>query len=263
MKNLISLAVVLLLVSCNQEDCNKIDTSKLTASQLKEHNNKCGTSSSSSSGGRTDSQAVGYYSDGGMLINADDVLNRSNSIHKIFMQRDRSYGTRELVDFVVDLADEIQARYSVVEKLQVGDFANRHGGPALPNHQSHQNGLDVDIVYLSNDHKLQGRSNPYWTQYFVSRGKVTSNFNTSRNWEMMKYIVANADVGRIFVDPAIKTHLCSYARSIGEFSSNIEVLRRMRPLTKHHETHLHLRLRCPDDDPDCVDQSEPPSGSGC
>jgi penicillin-insensitive murein endopeptidase len=263
MKNIIGLATLLLFVSCKQTDCEKVDTSKLSASQLSEHKAQCGDTSTDDDRDPGQTQAVGYYSDGGMLINAEDVLNRSNSIHKIFMNRDRPYGTRELIDLVIDMADEVQARYDNVEKLQVGDLANRHGGPALPNHQSHQNGLDVDIVYLSNDHKLQGKNNAYWTQYFVSKGKVTSNFNTSRNWELFKYIVDQADVGRIFVDPAIKSRMCSYAKSIGEFSDNIEVLRRLRPLNQHHETHFHLRLKCPDDDPDCIDQAEPPSGSGC
>lgn len=259
------LMTVTLSNSCVQSDCDKIDPTTLSGSALANYEAQCGGQEEEviDEDPANETEAVGYYSNNGELVNGENIMSRNTSlIHKIFTGRDRYYGTNEIIDVIVDIAQEMDARFSDIEKLQIGDIANKEGGSAAPNHASHQNGLDVDIVYYSKSRKLQGTNNGYWTQYFVQGGKLVD-FDTFRNWEMFKYIVENYDVGRIFVDPVIKEEICRYTKAEGEFSANIEVLRRLRPLEKHHGTHFHLRLKCPVDDTRCIDQTEPPQGSGC
>jgi penicillin-insensitive murein endopeptidase len=248
---------LLFVSSCvPEEQCSNSDKE----SEILASSTKC--SSDDDSPSVTSSEAVGYHSNGS-LINGEDILSRSGNIHKLFLQRGRSFATRDMIDTIINIADEISSRYSNVEKLQVGDLSGENGGSAAPSHTSHQNGIDADIVYLTNSHDLQGQSNSYWTQYFVKSGAVSSDFNKERNWELFKYIVRVAKVNRILVDPVIKKAMCNYSSQVGERTTHSEVLRRLRPINEHHDHHFHLRLKCPEEDSRCISQSEPPSGSGC
>jgi penicillin-insensitive murein endopeptidase len=206
-------------------------------------------------------EALGYYNDG-KLKNGESILERRVNIHKLFRSRKRAYGTQKLIDLVASIADEATSRFKM-NKLQVGDLSDKDGGSAKPVHASHQNGLDVDIVYLERKEKLQKTDEATWEEWFVYKGKVTNNFNPYRNWEIFKYIVNQGGVSRIFVDPAVKKSVCDFATKMGEKNENAHVLRRLRPTSKHHKTHFHLRLKCPADDSGCIDQAEPPAGHGC
>lgn len=209
-----------------------------------------------------DTEALGYYNNG-KLKNGESILQRKDNIHKLFMSRKRAYGTQQLIDMVAAIADESTSRFKM-DKLQVGDLSDVDGGSAKPVHVSHQNGLDVDIVYLSREDKLQKTDEYTWEEWFVVGSKVTKNFNPYRNWEIFKFIVnKQGGVSRIIVDTAIKKSMCEFSAKMGEKSANTEVLRRLRPSNKHHKTHFHLRLKCPKGDASCVDQAEPPAGDGC
>jgi penicillin-insensitive murein endopeptidase len=252
--------------SCNQEQCENIVWSQLSDAEFETASQNCGNAGIQTEQreedniAANDTMAIGYYSNGS-LKNSEDLLSRSASVHKILKSRNRSFATKELVDLIEDVATEMNNRFDNIEKMQVGDLSAKIGG-FVSGHSSHQNGLDVDIVYYTNDQKLQAMDNSYWTQFFVSNGKL-KNFSLSKNWHLFKLLVNRHPINRIFVDPVIKKAMCDYASSIGEFNSNIEVLRRLRPLSTHHDTHLHIRLKCPQDDLSCSDQGQPPAGSGC
>ncbi len=207
-------------------------------------------------------EALGHYNDG-KLKNGESILSRGENIHKLFKSRKRQFGTKELIDAIMDLADESTSRFTNFEKIQVGDLSDVDGGSAKPAHVSHQNGLDVDIVYFPRKNKLQSKDAGYWEEWFVKGGKVTDNFNTYRNWEMFKFLVKRGDVSRILVDTAIKKEICHFASIMGEKNKYKNVLRRIRPSSKHHKTHFHLRLKCPAGDNRCQSQHEPPAGHGC
>lgn len=208
------------------------------------------------------SEAIGYYSDG-KLKEGESILERGTLIRKLFMQRQRFYGTRQMQDVISDAADFVRQTYPSAEVLQVGDIANKNGG-ACKEHASHQNGLDVDIVYLTKNGKLQAQNAPYWEEEFVKSGKVSSNFYLERNLELFKHLIHTSPVGRIFVDAAIKTAFCDYAKknNLQNDPEMISTLRRIR-VEKLHSTHFHLRLKCAQEDSSCKDQAEVPEGSGC
>lgn len=208
------------------------------------------------------SEAIGYYSSGS-LKEADSIQERQVNIRKLFLQRKRFYGTIEIQDLISDAADFVGHEFPDAELLQIGDISQQLGG-ALPEHGSHQNGLDVDIVYLTKNGRLQSQNAPYWEEEFVKNGDISTNFHLERNLALFKYLIMNKSVERIFVDRAIKSSLCAYA-----LRSNIlnvpeiqETLRRLR-VEKLHSTHFHLRISCPKTDLSCKSQSEVPSGSGC
>jgi penicillin-insensitive murein endopeptidase len=209
------------------------------------------------------SEAKGYYSNG-TLNEADSILTRKTAIHKLFLQRKKNFTTDEMHEVISNAADFIKHEFPTAEFLQVGDLSSEKGGPA-PGHGSHQNGLDIDVVYLTRDGKLQSQNAPFWEEEFItSKSEVSLNFHTERNLMLFKHLVTTEPVGRIFVDKVIKKHLCQFAEKSGLISDVKikETLRRLRPEALH-TNHFHMRITCPPDDRDCTSQSEVPAGTGC
>jgi len=208
------------------------------------------------------SEAVGFYSNG-KLKNAVSIDDYSNSpIRKLYRSRGQLYGTHETMRAITGLANFMRSRFPTIEVTQIGDISRRTGRK-IPRHKSHQNGLDSDLVYYRNNEKPQAEDFPEWSELFVIDSKLSDNFHIKRNWEAMKYLVNNHDVGRIFVDGIIKKSLCDYAKQIGEFEQERETLRRLRIENSVHMHHFHLRLKCPSGNLRCEAQIEPPLGSGC
>jgi penicillin-insensitive murein DD-endopeptidase len=209
------------------------------------------------------SEAIGYYSNGS-LKDAESIITRKTPIHKLFLQRKKFFTTDEMHEVINDAADFVRLQYPSAELLQIGDLSQEKGGVAT-GHGSHQNGLDVDIVYLTRNGFLQSPTAAFWEEEFVnSRGAVTENFHTERNLMLFKHLVTTSPVGRIFVDTAIKKHLCQYAQKNGLLNDVQikETLRRLRPEALH-TNHFHMRITCPKDDKECTSQSEVPAGTGC
>jgi len=208
-------------------------------------------------------EAIGYYSNGS-LNNSDSIddHNKKSRIVKLYRGRGQNYGTTDVMKALTGLANYMKAKYPSSERTQVGDISAEDGGK-IPRHASHQNGLDADVVYYRVNELSQSPQYPEWAEDFVIKGKLTKNFHIERNWEAMKYLVHNHDMGRIFVDSVIKKVLCDYANQKGELESETEVLRRLRREDRVHMHHFHFRLKCPPGSPECVAQVEPPEGHGC
>ncbi len=205
-------------------------------------------------------KATGYYS-AGSLINPVDLLGlRSPHILLLFPQRKRTFATTEMIQLIEALA--LRTLQRGFERLQLGDLSNFRGGKA-EGHGSHQNGLDADIVYLSQHRREQVPGKPYWSEWFVDKGLVTKNFDLQRNWEAVKWLSRQPLVQRIFVDGAIKDALCRHARLRGELGSETRTLRILSRENSVHKTHFHLRLSCPPGHTRCLAQPPPASGPGC
>ena len=73
--------------------------------------------------------------------------------------------------------------------------------------------------------------------------------------EVIKISALHGNVDRIFVNPVIKRKLCETYKSEGW-------LRKIRPWWGH-DSHFHVRLKCPASSPLCKSQKSLPQGSGC
>lgn len=208
------------------------------------------------------SEAVGYYSNGN-ITDSISVFDYKTPVHKLFLSRKRFYSTDEMLSLLTATSDFIRYNISERDLLEVGDLSNFDGGKAN-GHASHQNGLDVDLVYLKNNHRLQSPTDEYWDEDFVVNSAPTSNFNLEGNYSLFNYLVSSMPVTRIFVDISIKKAMCNYVQRIGKMNDPeaIQTLRRLRP-QELHRTHLHVRIGCPVTDPNCVPQTEPPMETGC
>lgn len=208
-----------------------------------------------------DEQAVGFYANG-TLLNANSLNDSGLGFVKLFTKRNRGYGTYDLVDILERSARAMTEAYPDGERLQVGDMSSQNGG-MIGRHGSHQNGLDVDIAFFrKNKNEQIPDYEAGFAESFVKNKRVTSNFDTLRNYRYFQLLHLSGKINRIFVDKAIKKAVCNYSKKLGEFKMNIEVLRILRPYP-NHDDHMHVRLNCPANSPRCVPQSPPPKGSGC
>ena len=73
--------------------------------------------------------------------------------------------------------------------------------------------------------------------------------------KLLQFVVAQPEVERVFVHPAIKRALCKR-------TGNASWLNKIRPWWGHHY-HFHVRLSCPDDQPGCKSQLPPPERHEC
>ena len=90
----------------------------------------------------------------------------------------------------------------------------------------------------------------------------------------MKLLVSTGPVSRIFVNQVIKRELCRYTRAqaisflpidslTNQPNINYETMRRIENWPNHKE-HMHVRIFCPKDSPECIDKPKDISKStGC
>lgn len=204
---------------------------------------------------------VGFYTDGS-LTDAECLPTHGEGFMQLYRDVNHIFATRPLLNMIVEAASDLNEKYPNRDRLQVEEMSAREGGD-IEGHASHENGLDVDIQFFKRDGvEHVPTAQQYYAPSMVVGGAVSPNFDVERNWELMKALHRHGDVQRIFIDTKLKAALCSYARSTGDYNSNIKVLRSLQHQTNHQD-HIHVRLRCPPNTPRCTPQADPPAGSGC
>jgi murein endopeptidase len=139
------------------------------------------------------------------LVSWDGVLDRSPN------RSWRRYGTQKLINAINLIAIDYGERFPIGPRLVVGDLSRTRGG-RLDGHDSHQNGLDVDIYYPRRD------------------GLETSPDSVSlidrRRAQWLVNRAARADAQYVFIGPHTKLR---------------RTTKRVR-LLANHDNHLHLRI---------------------
>lgn len=205
-------------------------------------------------------QSLRFYTNGS-LINATTLPTEGPGIVKIRKDKNRTYGTAELISILSMVSKEMDKLHPKRDRLQVGDIANLKGG-SIGQHKSHHNGLDADVVYYRKNNKEQ---NPDWpgnyVERFVQKGQVSANFDLERNWTLLTKLTSFPQVERIFVDISIKKAFCKlYAKNNNPAYQ--QALRILRPASAHDD-HMHIRISCPPGSPRCLPQGPPAEGNGC
>lgn len=154
------------------------------------------------------------------------------------------WGSGLMISFILNAAASMSAQYPG-NLVYVGAIAQPQGGPYAP-HQSHQNGLDADILFM-------GATN--YDSVLDKDGNVTSRFETEKNWSIWRLATSQqivtsvgqttTAVSMILVDPRLKNFVCAWAKSHEAALEPLdyEVLRRLRPTAGHFD-HFHLRFKC-------------------
>jgi penicillin-insensitive murein endopeptidase len=158
---------------------------------------------------------------------------------------------------LVSVIEEQAARIAPFGQLLIGDMSLPRGGRMPSGHASHQTGLDADILFRLADHRLseEERDNPDFTGV-VEEGRILPDLWGPAQRAMLKNFAEDLRVDRIFVNPAIKRHLCRTEKTDRAW------LHRLRPWWGHN-AHFHIRLACQTGDTACESSPPIPEGEGC
>jgi penicillin-insensitive murein endopeptidase len=178
--------------------------------------------------------------------------------------RGRRYGTAELVGLIMRAAATVEQRHPG-GLLGVADLSDENGG-VIAGHRSHQSGRDVDLVFYALDPAgspfppdqhmaYYGRSGAgqYARAPSFEREIAERYFDLQRNWALVRALLTDAEseVEHIFVSSRVRRWLLDYARQIGEPEDLVmraaRVLRKPKGVDGHND-HLHVRVRCSQDD---------------
>ncbi|MBC9175356.1 penicillin-insensitive murein endopeptidase [Roseomonas ludipueritiae] len=173
------------------------------------------------------------------------------------ISRNRFWGHPALTGMLRDLS--AAARRNGLPPLWIGDLGQPRGGRMPWGHASHQIGLDADIWLDVTQRGATSRTarEAIEVPSLVRRDghDVEPGLYSPRHVTLIRLAAEQPGVDRIFVNPAIKRALClSHA---GE-----PWLRRVRPW-HGHDSHMHVRMRCPAGQRGCQDQAPVPPGDGC
>jgi penicillin-insensitive murein endopeptidase len=166
------------------------------------------------------------------------------------------YAHPDTLQFIRDLGASLWSRGI---PILLGDLSLPRGGPFTTRHASHTNGTDFDAWFLI-DSRLTERpltvaEREALTPY--SLASLDGNVLITERWTdkyriMLQITAENPRTHTVFVHPAIKKKLCENP------SHHKPWLAKIRPWWGHDE-HMHVRLTCPSDSPDCVEKPRPQS----
>ena len=155
-------------------------------------------------------QAVGGFANG-CVIGAQPLPLNSPNYQVMRTDQRRYFGHPDLLAFIQRLSS--QANQKALGTVLIGDMAMPAGGRFSSGHASHQSGLDVDIwLQLPRQRwSAQQLLKPQPIDLVSGDGKQV----VARQWQpqiesLIKLAAQDADVTRIFVNPAIKQRLCAW-----------------------------------------------------
>jgi penicillin-insensitive murein endopeptidase len=203
--------------------------------------------------------AIGYYPRG-CLQGGVELPPTGPTWQVMRLSRDRNWGHPDLVRFLERFAP-LAAEATGWKGILIGDMAQPRGGPLPFGHKSHQTGLDVDVWFMPMPDRIlskQERESILSSNVVAADGKHVDDKRWSpADAAFIRTAAEQPEVERVLVNAAIKKELCRV-----ESKSDQSWLSKVRPWYGHDD-HIHVRLRCPTDSPDCRAQPPVPGGDGC
>jgi penicillin-insensitive murein DD-endopeptidase len=211
-----------------------------------------------------EARAIGFYSRG-CLAGAKPVAVDGPAWQVMRLSRNRNWGHPALTAWVERFAQDARSLEGW-SGLLIGDMSQPRGGPMLTGHASHQIGLDADIwLTPMPDRQLTRQEREEMSATSMLPGgnekstAVDPKIWTQTHLKLIRRAANYPQVERILVHPAIKKALCDGA---GTLSPDRNWLHKVRPYWGHHY-HMHVRMSCPPDSPNCRPQATPMSDDGC
>ena len=156
------------------------------------------------------------------------------------LSRQRNFGQPVLIDYLRDLS--VAATKVGWAGLYIGDMGQPRGGPMTSGHASHQIGLDADIWMLPPKRlnlTVPERESISSVSIRSADQKSVTGYWTQAHVALLKAAALDPRVDRIFIAAAAKIAMCQTATR-----KDKAWLQKIRPLYGH-ETHFHVRLKCP------------------
>jgi penicillin-insensitive murein endopeptidase len=203
--------------------------------------------------------AIGFYPRGCLQGGVELPVNGPNW-QVMRLSRNRNWGHPELVTFLERFAP-LAAKATGWKGVLVGDMAQPRGGPLPFGHLSHQIGLDVDIWFMPmpNRELSKKEREDISASNLVAADKLRVNPETwtPSDVAFIRTAAQQPEVERVLVNAAIKKELCRV-----EDKKHDGWMAKVRPWYGHDD-HIHVRLKCPADSPNCRAQPPVPVGDGC
>ncbi|MFO0746662.1 MAG: penicillin-insensitive murein endopeptidase [Myxococcota bacterium] len=193
-------------------------------------------------------------------------------------RRENFWGNAATVEAILEVTAAVRRAHPDMPRIAVAEIGNRSGGP-IPYHLSHQNGLDVDILFPQRGDGPRFPVAPC-TPYGEHRrfegidpasGKwaVSADFELAWNWALASAFAARKDVQAIFIGALIEKSLSDWAtrEGIPAAERRLTLAKLMAvtcappkgvkvPFYKNnfcpHDDHIHVRFKCPKDSKRCV-----------
>ncbi len=202
--------------------------------------------------------SIGFYAKG-CLAGAVELPATGPTWQVMRPSRNRAWGNPVLIRLIETLSRDAAARDGW-RGLLVGDLSQPRGGPMVNGHASHQIGLDADIWLTPMPDRLLSTAERETMQApsMVKRGTLELDPSTwtDARARLIMQAASYPQVQRIFVHPAIKKRLCQM------WHGDRSALGKVRPYWGHM-SHMHIRITCPGNSPDCKPQHGIPAGDGC
>src|SRR5215510_4573230 len=203
--------------------------------------------------------AIGYYPRG-CLQGGVELPITGPTWQVMRVSRNRNWGHPNLVKFLERFAP-LAAEATGWRGILVGDMAQPRGGPLPFRHKSHQIGLDVDIWFMPMPDRIlsqEEREDISASNLVAADGKhVNGKIWSPADIAFIRTAAEQPEVERVLVNAAIKKELCRI-----EGKSDKSWMSKVRPWYGHAD-HIHVRLKCPTDSPNCRAQPAVPAGDGC
>ncbi|HXX25865.1 MAG TPA: penicillin-insensitive murein endopeptidase [Pseudolabrys sp.] len=202
--------------------------------------------------------AIGYYPRG-CLQGGIELPTDGPTWEVMRLSRNRNWGHPELIQFLKTFAPAA-AKATGWHGILIGDMAQPRGGPLPFGHLSHQIGLDVDIWFMPKPDRTltkEERENISAFSLVAKDGKHVNENWTPAHIAFIRTAAEMPNVERVLVNAAIKKKLCEI-----EGSTPHSWMDKVRPWYGHDD-HIHVRLKCPADSPNCRAQPSVPGGDGC
>ncbi|HET9717489.1 MAG TPA: penicillin-insensitive murein endopeptidase [Pseudolabrys sp.] len=205
------------------------------------------------------STAIGYYPRGCLAGGIELPANGPNW-QVMRLSRNRNWGHPSLVRFLERFAP-LAAKATGWKGILVGDMAQPRGGPAVSDHASHQTGLDVDIWFMPMPDRILTKQErdtiPASNLVSADWKHLNPQTWTPQHVDFIRTAAQQPEVERVLVNAAIKKELCRV-----EDKHHHAWMAKVRPWYGHHD-HIHVRLRCPSDSPQCRAQTPVSGTDGC
>jgi penicillin-insensitive murein endopeptidase len=203
--------------------------------------------------------AIGYYPRG-CLQGGVPLPVTGKTWQVMRLSRNRNWGHPELVRFLERFAPAA-AKATGWHGILVGDMAQPRGGPLPFGHMSHQIGLDVDVWFMPMPGHVLSKDEREKTSAINLVADDWKHINP-KTWSpaqaaFIRTAAEQPEVERVLVNAAIKKELC---RMQGD--KHPDWMDKVRPWYGHHD-HIHVRLKCPADSPNCRKQPSVPESAGC
>ena len=204
-------------------------------------------------------QPVGFYAKG-CMTGAVALPTDGPTWQAMRLSRNRRWGNPAMISLLERFSQD-GAKYAGWPGILVGDIAQPRGGPMFNGHASHQIGLDADVWLTPMPARRMTAKEredlPFTTM--LQKDKfltVDPRVWTESRARLLMLAASYPEVERIFVNPAIKKKMCD------TWTGDRTNLGKLRP-EYGHDSHFHIRIKCPPGASGCTPQARVAAGDGC